>query len=68
MMQLLSNAYNLQTGAGTIETDHFKVIRKEVNGDDKFTFIGAPVLTRYGAVGDGATALCTNYDKWNSWR
>ena len=65
-MQLLFNAYNLQTCSGTIETDHFKLMWKEVNGDEKFKFIGAPVLTRWGTVGDGATELYLNYDKWKN--
>ena len=46
-----------------METDQFKLMWKEVNGDDKFTFIGAPVLTRGGTVGDSATELYMNYDK-----
>ena len=62
-MRLRFNAYNLQISADTIETGQFKLMWKEVNGDDKFTFIGAPVLTRGSTVGDSATELFMNYDK-----
>ena len=56
-MRLRFNAYNLQISADTIETGQFKLMWKEVNGDDKFNCIGTSILTRWGTVGDGTIEL-----------